>query len=560
MKWHHILQMYRNQISPNCAMCFNIGPTRFPFCASKLEDNWATVCHLRCVPLPVVHATESKSVRHCPFAPRKTISTRPLAVWSTPRVAPAEPHPLQQTWIIADSNDFVLGSLTRLKNVSLETMISMNRTGKEMEKAVGPTLWQHPLLRHIRNGINVNIFWIMETLSLTTMGIMVSLPHLCPNSSSSHTQTSLGCSPHQQQNFPERMRLGNWREDLPNLRANQLSSNLQSVRHNSSHHQNKNCQCNNLSMISNSQTRQTNVRTLFFVRTSWTPTGARTDDNLGSFVFSISITFFALSIPNTLGRWLSPLAFLDFAFAWCDVTKTLETAASWTRRSVSFSLAKIQENWSRQHSWDQSVLKLPIDSAWNRRFSIQTSPPRTSRFTRKRPQTVNKKRFNFLRPLLKIVVLVNELLPLAEAFYIDETRRVFRTWTATKLWMARTAPATRDRQLELPTWSFLVGRVWQCVFSSANSQQNWLRPQLSTRDTTKTTWFLAVLPETTNQLNCRTQLSTTQQETNNINQPYATMMIQYGHLSWIAALTIYGSFSWIVFLTIQKKCSSTKCE
>ena len=76
-----------------------------------------------------------------------------------------------------------------------------------------------------------------------------------------------------------------------------------------------------------------------------------------------------------------------------------------------------------------------------------------------------------------------------------------------------------------------------CFFVSELPTELTQTTTLNSGHTTKTTWFLAVLPETTNQLNCRTQLSTTQQETNNINQPYATMMIQYGHLSWIAALT-----------------------
>ena len=173
----------------------------------------------------------------------------------------------------------------------------------------------------------------------------------------------------------------------------------------------------------------------------------------------------------------------------------------------------------------------------------------------------NKKRFNFLRPLLKIVFLVNELLLLAEAFYIDEARRVFRTWTATKLWMARTAPATRDRQLELPTWSFLVERVWQCVFSSANSQQNWLRQQLSTRDTQQRPhgFSLFHLKRQTNwtaEPNCPPHNKRRTTSTNLTPPWWFNMAIYRGSLPW----PIYGSFLWIVFLTIQTKCSSTKCE
>ena len=115
----------------------------FPFCASKLEDNWATVCHLWFAPLPVVHATEIKSVRHCPFAPRTTISTRPLAVWSTPRVAPAEPHPLQQNLDHRGFKWFRARFIDAFKDVSLDTMIFHESNKKKKWKKLWDLLFDN---------------------------------------------------------------------------------------------------------------------------------------------------------------------------------------------------------------------------------------------------------------------------------------------------------------------------------------------------------------------------------------------------------------------------------
>ena len=137
MKWHHILldvpkpnlsklchvfQYWSNSFS---ILCFETG--------RQLGNGLSSVIRT----LACCSCNRDQICSALSFAPRKTISTRPLAVWSTPRVAPAEPHPLQQTWIIADSNDFVLGSLSRLKMCLWKPWSSMNRTRKEMEKSCG---------------------------------------------------------------------------------------------------------------------------------------------------------------------------------------------------------------------------------------------------------------------------------------------------------------------------------------------------------------------------------------------------------------------------------------
>ena len=114
----------------------------------------------------------------------------------------------------------------------------------------------------------------------------------------------------------------------------------------------------------------------------------------GSFGFSVSLTFFALSFASTLGR-CALFAFLVIAFAWCDVIRAifLEMVSTALETTVEledpccFPVLNARELVASTSIGSESVLELPMHSARNRELSNPTSPPRTSRFPGGRHQT-----------------------------------------------------------------------------------------------------------------------------------------------------------------------------